>query len=120
MIRAFVKSADDKLPIIAGITGEVDRSGCAGGEALRCRRGIRRFALSFTVGCGVLAIRMAPLVDRYRVVAKKGSPLILFQHPDVTKATYNLKTLLDISAQPGGLSHENGVRNYAPLIPRFR
>jgi hypothetical protein len=42
--------------------------------------------------------------DRYRVVYEEsGLPLILFQYPDVTKATYNLETMLDISAQPGSL-----------------
>jgi 4-hydroxy-tetrahydrodipicolinate synthase len=65
--------------------------------------------------------------DRYRVVYEEsGLPLILFQYPDVTKATYNLKTLLDISAQPGVFAMKNGVRNMRrwdteiPVIRRER
>jgi 4-hydroxy-tetrahydrodipicolinate synthase len=38
-------------------------------------------------------------------------PLILFQYPDVTKATYNLETQLEIAAQPGVFAMKNGVRN---------
>ena len=38
-------------------------------------------------------------------------PLILFQYPDATKATYNLETQLDIAAQPGVFAMKNGVRN---------
>ena len=38
-------------------------------------------------------------------------PLILFQYPDATKATYNLETQLEIAAQPGVFAMKNGVRN---------
>lgn len=65
--------------------------------------------------------------DRYRVVYEEsGLPLILFQYPDVTKATYNLETMLDISAQPGVFAMKNGVRNMRrwdteiPVIRRER
>lgn len=60
------------------------------------------------------------------VYEESGLPLILFQYPDVTKATYNLKTLLDISAQPGVFAMKNGVRNMRrwdteiPVIRRER
>ncbi|KAJ5599071.1 dihydrodipicolinate synthetase family protein [Penicillium hetheringtonii] len=50
--------------------------------------------------------------DRYRRVYEVSQlPLILFQYPDNTKATYNLQTMLDISAQPGVFAMKNGVRN---------
>lgn len=50
--------------------------------------------------------------DRYRAIFEEsGLPLILFQYPDVTKATYNLETQLDIAAQPGVFAMKNGVRN---------
>lgn len=50
--------------------------------------------------------------DRYRVVYEtSGLPLILFEYPDNTKATYNLQTMLNISAQPGVFAMKNGVRN---------
>lgn len=53
-------------------------------------------------------------------------PSILFQYPDATKATYDLDTLLDISAQPGVFAMKNGVRNMRrwdveiPIIRRER
>ncbi|KAM0273188.1 hypothetical protein ACHAQH_008423 [Verticillium albo-atrum] len=72
VIRAFYKSVDGRVPIIAGITGE---------------------------GTEVAALEASQL------------PLILFQYPDNTKATYSLETMLDISAQPGVFAMKNGVRN---------
>ena len=53
-------------------------------------------------------------------------PLILFQYPDATKATYNLETQLEIAAQPGVFAMKNGVRNMKrwdteiPVIRRER
>ncbi|WLI43037.1 dihydrodipicolinate synthase family protein [Pseudomonas beijingensis] len=50
--------------------------------------------------------------DRYRAIYEhSGLPLILFQYPDVTKATYDLETQLDIARQPGVFAMKNGVRN---------
>jgi len=50
--------------------------------------------------------------DRYRAIYEEsGLPLILFQYPDATKATYNLETQLEIAAQPGVFAMKNGVRN---------
>ncbi len=50
--------------------------------------------------------------DRYRAIYQEsGLPLILFQYPDATKATYNLETQLDIAALPGVFAMKNGVRN---------
>jgi len=56
----------------------------------------------------------------------RGLPLILFQYPDATKATYNLETQLDIAALPGVFAMKNGVRNMRrwdteiPVIRRER
>ena len=50
--------------------------------------------------------------DRYKAIYEEsGLPLILFQYPDATKATYNLETQLEISALPGVFCMKNGVRN---------
>src|SRR4029078_10926696 len=50
--------------------------------------------------------------DRYQAIYQaRGLPLILFQYPDATKATYDLETQLDIAAQPGVFAMKNGVRN---------
>lgn len=44
---------------------------------------------------------------RYKAVYEaSGLPLILFQYPDATKATYDLQTQLDILAQPGVFASE--------------
>jgi 4-hydroxy-tetrahydrodipicolinate synthase len=45
------------------------------------------------------------------IYQESGLPLILFQYPDNTKATYNLETQLEITAQPGVFAMKNGVRN---------
>ena len=65
--------------------------------------------------------------DRYRAIYEEsGLPLILFQYPDATKATYNLETQLEIAAQPGVFAMKNGVRNMKrwdteiPVIRRER
>ncbi|MFQ9621817.1 MAG: dihydrodipicolinate synthase family protein [Enterobacteriaceae bacterium] len=125
VIRAFVKSVDDKLPIIAGITGE-GRKGCAGGERA-VAAGASAGLLYPSHGWLRFGYQDGAPQDRYRVVYEEsGLPLILFQYPDVTKATYNLKTLLDISAQPGVFAMKNGVRNMRrwdteiPVIRRER
>ena len=67
----------------------------------RCRSGWLRFG--FQAG--------APR-DRYRAIhAESGLPLILFQYPDATKASYDLRTQREIAAQPGVFATKNGVRN---------
>jgi 4-hydroxy-tetrahydrodipicolinate synthase len=111
VIKAFVKSVDNKIPIIAGITTEgtevaaleAQRAKAAGAQAglLYPSHGWLRFGYQ----------EGAPQ-DRYKVVYEKSElPLILFQYPDNTKATYSLQTLLDIAAQPGVIAMKNGVRN---------
>ncbi|MGO1532184.1 MAG: dihydrodipicolinate synthase family protein, partial [Micrococcaceae bacterium] len=50
--------------------------------------------------------------ERYKAIHEEsGLQNILFQYPDVTKATYNLETQLEIAAQPGTVATKNGVRN---------
>ena len=50
--------------------------------------------------------------DRYQAIYENsGLPLILFQYPDNTKATYNLDTQLEIAGQEGVFATKNGVRN---------
>ena len=45
------------------------------------------------------------------IYEESGLPSILFQYPDVTKASYDLQTQLEITAQPGVFATKNGVRN---------
>ncbi|TQN72290.1 putative 2-dehydro-3-deoxy-D-pentonate aldolase YjhH [Colletotrichum shisoi] len=115
VIKGIVKSVDNRIPIIAGITGEGTEVAAARGQARagsRCR-GRPAVITLCTAGSGS-ATSPAPRKrqDRYkRVYEVSKLPLILFQYPDVTKATYSLQALLDISAQPGVFAMKNGVRN---------
>lgn len=111
VIKAFVKSVDNKIPIIAGITGEGTE--VAAFEAKRAKEAGASAGLLYP-SHGWLRFGYQPGApqDRYKSVYEySGLPLILFQYPDNTKATYNLQTLLDIAAQPGVFAMKNGVRN---------
>ena len=99
------------VPIIAGITGE--------GTKVAVEEARRAVAAGATAGLvypshGWLRFGYqdgAPQ-DRYRALYEEaGLPLILFQYPDNTKATYSLDTQLEIAAQPGVFATKNGVRN---------
>lgn len=111
VIGAFRDSVDGRLPIIAGITGE--------GTAVSVEEAKRAVDAGASAGLvypshGWLRFGYqdgAPQ-DRYRALYEgSGLPLILFQYPDVTKATYNLDTQLEIAAQEGVFATKNGVRN---------
>lgn len=111
VIKAFVKSTDGRVPVIAGITGEGTE--VAALEAKRAKDAGAAAGLLYP-SHGWLRFGYQPGApqDRYkRVYEVSGLPLILFQYPDVTKATYSLQTMLDISAQPGVFAMKNGVRN---------
>jgi 4-hydroxy-tetrahydrodipicolinate synthase len=57
---------------------------------------------------------------RYKTVYEMSDlPLILFQYPAETKATYDLQTQLDILAQPGVFAMKNGVRNMRRWVRAF-
>lgn len=111
VISAFVKSVDGKIPIIAGITAEGTE--VAALEAKRAKAAGASAGLLYpSHGWLRFGYQNGAPQDRYRVVYEEsGLPLILFQYPDNTKATYNLQTLLDIAAQPGVFAMKNGVRN---------
>lgn len=111
VIKAFVKSVNNKIPIIAGITSEGTEV-----AVLEAKRALDAGASAGLLypSHGWLRFGYQPGApqDRYKVVYERsGLPLILFQYPDNTKATYYLQTLLDISAQPGVFAMKNGVRN---------
>lgn len=126
VIRAFVKSVNGKIPVIAGITGEGTEV-----AALEAKRAVAAGASAGLLypshGWLRFGYQNGAPQDRYRTVYEEsGLPLILFQYPDVTKATYSLQTMLDISAQPGVFAMKNGVRNMRrwdteiPVIRRER
>lgn len=106
VIKAFVKSVNNEIPIIAGITREGNY--VAGLEAKRAREAGAAAGLLYP-SHGWLRFGYqtgAPQVRYKEVYEASGLPLILFQYPDNTKATYDLKTQLDILAQPGVFASE--------------
>lgn len=110
-ITAFADAVDRKIPIIAGITKE--GTGVAVEEAKRAvKAGASAGLLYPSHGWLRFGYQKGAPEDRYRQIYEgSGLPLILFQYPDVTKATYNLDTMLNLSAQPGVFAMKNGVRN---------
>ncbi len=126
VIESFVTSVDAKLPVIAGIT--LEGTGVAVEEAKRAIKAGASAGLIYpSHGWLRFGYQKGAPQDRYRAIYEEsGLPEILFQYPDATKATYDLQTLLDISAQPGVFAMKNGVRNMRrwdveiPIIRRER
>lgn len=111
VIEAFVESVKGEIPIIAGITREGDY--VAAEEAKRAVQAGASAGLVYpSHGWLRFGYQEGAPQERYRRIHEEsGLPLILFQYPDNTKATYNLQTQLDIAAQPGVFAMKNGVRN---------
>ena len=110
-VIATMVEASDGVPIIAGLTGEGDKV-----AALEAKRAVEAGASAGLVypshGWLRFGYQDGAPQQRYRIIHEEsGLPLILFQYPDATKATYNLKTQLEIAAQPGVFATKNGVRN---------
>ena len=126
VIQSFIKSVDGKIPIIAGITLEGTK--VAAEEAKRAVKAGAAAGLIYpSHGWLRFGYQKGAPQDRYRAIYEEsGLPMILFQYPDNTKATYNLETMLEISAQPGVFAMKNGVRNMRrwdteiPVIRRER
>jgi 4-hydroxy-tetrahydrodipicolinate synthase len=126
VIRSFVKSTDGRVPVIAGIT--LEGTGVAAAEAKRAVEAGATAGLVYpSHGWLRFGYQKGAPQDRYRAIHEEsGLPLILFQYPDATKATYNLETQLEIAAQPGVFAMKNGVRNMRrwdteiPVIRRER
>ncbi|QNH11238.1 dihydrodipicolinate synthase family protein [Xanthomonas sp. SI] len=123
VIEAFRDSVDARIPIIAGITLEGTR--VAADEAKRAVAAGASAGLIYpSHGWLRFGYQKGAPQDRYKAIHEaSGLPMILFQYPDVTKATYNLDTLLEIAALPGVIAMKNGVRNmkrWDTEIPVFR
>lgn len=111
LIRTLVEAVDNKVPIIAGITGE--GTDVAAKEAKRAADAGATGALVYpSHGWLRFGYQDGAPQERYKAIHEEsGLQNILFQYPDVTKATYNLETQLEIAAQPGTVATKNGVRN---------
>lgn len=126
VIESFVKAVGGKIPVIAGIT--LEGTAVAAEEAKRAVQAGASAGLVYpSHGWLRFGYQKGAPQDRYRAIYEEsGLPLILFQYPDATKATYNLETQLDIAAQPGVFAMKNGVRNMRrwdteiPVIRRER
>jgi 4-hydroxy-tetrahydrodipicolinate synthase len=111
VISAFREAVDSKIPIIAGITGEGNKV-----AALEAKRAVEAGASAGLLYPSHGWLRFgyqpgAPQTRYQEVFETSGLPLILFQYPDNTAATYDLDTQLDIAGQPGVFATKNGVRN---------
>ena len=111
VIESFVASTDGRVPVIAGITLEGTK--VAADEAKRAVKAGAKAGLVYpSHGWLRFGYQKGAPQDRYRAIYEEsGLPLILFQYPDATKATYDLETQLEISALPGVFAMKNGVRN---------
>ncbi|MBO0596803.1 dihydrodipicolinate synthase family protein [Nesterenkonia sp. E16_7] len=111
LIETLVEAVGDQVPIIAGITGEGTE--VAAKEAKRAADAGAVGALVYpSHGWLRFGYQTGAPQERYRAIHEEsGLQSILFQYPDVTKATYNLETQLEIASQPGVVATKNGVRN---------
>jgi 4-hydroxy-tetrahydrodipicolinate synthase len=110
VITAF-KEAANGLPIIAGITLEGTKV-----AAEEAKRAVEAGAAAGLVYPSHGWLRFgyqkgAPQTRYKEIYETSGLPLILFQYPDATKATYDLETQLEIAGQEGVFATKNGVRN---------
>lgn len=111
VIRTLVEAVNDEIPIVAGITTEGDTT--AAEEAKRAVAAGAKAGLVYpSHGWLRFGYQDGAPQERYRrIYEESGLPLILFQYPDATKATYSLDTQLEIAAQEGVVAMKNGVRN---------
>jgi 4-hydroxy-tetrahydrodipicolinate synthase len=111
VVRTLAEAVDGAVPIIAGIVG--DGSKVAGLEATGiAQAGASAILLYPSHSWLRFGYQAGGPADRYRIVAEmSGLPQILFQYPDVTLASYDLDTQLEIAAQPAVFAIKNGVRN---------
>ncbi|MGX1309591.1 4-hydroxy-tetrahydrodipicolinate synthase [Amorphus suaedae] len=123
LIRTYAEAVENRIPIIAGITGEGTK--VAALEAKRAKDAGATGALVYpNHGWLRFGFQKGAPQERYRAIHEEsGLQCILFQYPDATKASYNLETQLEIAGQPGVVATKNGVRNmrrWYTEIPQLR
>lgn len=111
VIRAFVDATEGRVPVIAGITKE--GNGTAALEAEMASKAGATGALVYpSHGWLRFGFQQGAAQARYKEIYEaSGLPLILFQYPDNTKASYDLDTQLEVAGQEGVIATKNGVRN---------
>ncbi len=111
LIEVYVEAVNGQIPIIAGITGEGTKVAAA--EARKCKAAGATGALVYpNHGWLRFGYQKGAPQSRYKAIwEESGLQEILFQYPDVTKASYDLDTQLEIATQEGVVATKNGVRN---------
>jgi len=111
VVREFVASTGGRVPVVAGIS--LEGTGVAVEESKQAVESGAQAALVYPPhGWLRFGYQKGAPQDRYRAIYEEaGLECILFQYPDVTKATYDLETQLEIAAMPGVFAEKNGVRN---------
>ncbi|MET0457192.1 MAG: dihydrodipicolinate synthase family protein [Mycobacterium sp.] len=106
-----VKSEFPDLHVVAGVIGDGTR--LAAGEAQRAAEGGADSLLMFPPPSAVrFGFQPGSVQDRYRAVwAAAQLPIIAFQFPNVTKATFNLPLLLELCALDGVFAIKDGARD---------
>lgn len=111
VIRAFVASTDGRIPVVAGITKEGNKTAALEAKAAR-EAGAAAGLVYPSHGWLRFGYQQGAPQARYReIYEESGLPLIMFQYPDATKANYDLDTQLEIAGHEGVFATKNGVRN---------
>lgn len=111
VVATLVEATEGAVPIIAGICA--DGSAVAASEAKRMADAGAVAGLLYPAHSWLrFGYQRGAPVERYRIVADgSGLPLILFQYPQATRATYDLQTQIAIAELPSVFAIKNGVRD---------
>ena len=111
VIRLTKQAVGDRIAVIAGVGG--DGSRVVAGEAADAAEAGADAVLVFPAGSWLrFGYQEGAPVERYEAVrAASGLPMILFNFPDATHATYSLDTVLSILELDGVVAIKDGVRN---------
>lgn len=106
-----IKSEVPDLHLVAGVMGDGTR--VAAHEAERAAEGGADSLLVFPPPSSIrFGFQPGSVQDRYRAVrAAAGLPMIAFQFPNVTKATFTLPLLLELCAIEGVFAIKDGARD---------
>lgn len=126
VLHALKDDLGDDMPVIAGVVGDgtrviVDdarRAAAAGADALLVFPAPSWLRFGYQAGA---------VQERHRTIHEAtGLPMIMFQFPQVTKATYTLDLLLELAAMDGIVAFKDGARDMirwdteTPVIRRER
>lgn len=111
VVKTLADAVEGTQPIITGVIS--DGSRVAGEEAKRYGEAGAAALLLYPAHSWLrFGFQAGAAADRYRIVGDiSGLPQILFQYPDVTKASYNLTEQLKIAELDSVFAIKNGVRN---------